>query len=133
MAKVDIKSVFRLLSCHPSAFHLLGFVFGDCFYFDKCMPMGCAISCAYFEMFSTFLHWVVVQRIGLLNVVHYLDNFLFVGPLQTGTCEVLLDAFMEMSCDFGIPLAAEKTEDPGACLTFLGTELDMVALVVCLP
>ena len=59
MAKADIESAFRLLPVHPDSFHLLGFQLDGLFYFDKCLPMGCAISCVYFEAFSTFLEWVV--------------------------------------------------------------------------
>ena len=55
MAKADIESTFRLLPVHPDSFHLLGFQLDGLYYFYKCLPMGCAISCAYFEAFSSFL------------------------------------------------------------------------------
>ena len=57
MAKSDIKSAFRLLPVHPDDFNLLGFTFDGSFYYDKCMPMGCSISCVTFERFSTFLEY----------------------------------------------------------------------------
>lgn len=56
LAKTDIKSAFRLLPISPSAFISLGFYFDGGFYFDKSLPMGCSLSCAYYKMFSTFLH-----------------------------------------------------------------------------
>ena len=59
MAKMDIKSAFRLLKCNPGDFDLLGIQLEENYYMDKCMPMGCSISCATFEKFSTFLHWAV--------------------------------------------------------------------------
>ena len=58
-SKMDVKSAFRLLPINPSDFHLLGFQFDGKFYLDKCLPMGCSVSCATFEKFSTFLDWAV--------------------------------------------------------------------------
>ena len=54
LGKSDIKSAFRLLPVNPDDFELLGFKFKDKFYFDKCMPFGCNISCLTFEKFACF-------------------------------------------------------------------------------
>lgn len=59
LAIADIKSAFRLLPVSPLAFNSLGFYSDGSFYFDKSLPMGCSLPQTYFEMFSTFLHWVV--------------------------------------------------------------------------
>ncbi|CAH2246617.1 PREDICTED: uncharacterized protein LOC100494000, partial [Pelobates cultripes] len=80
MAKVDVEAAFRLLPIHPSCHHLLGCCFEGGFFVDLCLPMGCSISCAYFEKFSTFLEWVVRRESAGGTVVHYLDDFLCVGP-----------------------------------------------------
>lgn len=45
--------------------------------------MGCSVSCAVFDKFTTFSEWVVWDKMALENVVHYLDYVLFSG--QTGT------------------------------------------------
>lgn len=55
LAKCDIKSAFRVLPVFPGDFDLLGFAFEKKKYFDNFLPMGCSISCAAFECFSTFL------------------------------------------------------------------------------
>ena len=49
IAKADIKSAFRIIPVHPDDYHLLGFKFGGQYYYDKCLPMGCSISCKIFE------------------------------------------------------------------------------------
>ena len=59
IGKKDIKSAFQLLPCHPGDFYLLGFEIGSNYYIDKCLPIGCSISCKTFEQFSTFIHWLV--------------------------------------------------------------------------
>lgn len=46
----------------------------------------CSMSCTYFENFSTFLHWVMFFESGQNAVVHYLDDFLFVGPANSDLC-----------------------------------------------
>lgn len=55
MAKMDIESAFRLLPVHPDSFWLLCIYWQGQYFVDCCLHMGCSISCAYFEMFSTFL------------------------------------------------------------------------------
>ena len=77
LVKADFKLAFRLLPVHPADFELLGFQFG--FYMDKAMPMGCSVSCAAFECFSSFLEWALKCRVRLSHVIHYLDDFLFCG------------------------------------------------------
>lgn len=54
LAKIDINSAFRLLPVHPGDNNQLCFMLDGEYYVDKCLPMGCAISCNVFEKFSTF-------------------------------------------------------------------------------
>ena len=79
LAKMDIKSAFRLLHVHPADFDLMGMQFGGKYFIDKCMPMGCSISCSLFEKCSTFLDWLVKFRSGLDSLDHYLGDFIFMG------------------------------------------------------
>jgi hypothetical protein len=62
---LDIKSAFRLLSVHRADFDLLGIFFEEQYYVDKCLPMGCSISCTLFEKCSSFIQWVVSKRTGI--------------------------------------------------------------------
>lgn len=96
----------------------------DLYYYDTCLPMGCSISCHYFEMFSSFLEWVVRFETNSRSVIHYLDDFLFVAPGSSSQCRFLLDTFRYFMQRFGVPLSAEKTEGPTTKLSFLGIELD---------
>ena len=75
MAKADIKSAFRLLPVHPDDFNLLGFFFNGSYYYDKCVPMGCSISCVTFERFSTFLEYCARKVAATDNIIHCLDDF----------------------------------------------------------
>ncbi|KAL8185056.1 UNVERIFIED_CONTAM: hypothetical protein K2H54_036058 [Gekko kuhli] len=42
---------------------------------NKAMPMGYAVACTAFEMFSIFLEWA-----GSSGITHYPDDFFFIGP-----------------------------------------------------
>ena len=71
MAKADIKSAFCVLPVHPEDFELLGFTFEGAFYIDRALPMGCSVSCASFERFSSFLEWELRNKEGLyLSLIH---------------------------------------------------------------
>jgi hypothetical protein len=63
LAKVDMKSAFRLAPVYPGDFELLGMYFNEGYYVDKCLPFGCAISCVGFSKF--FPHfwnsWLVLS------------------------------------------------------------------------
>ncbi|KAM4652048.1 uncharacterized protein O3C94_014383, partial [Discoglossus pictus] len=124
LAKVDIKSAFRLLPIHPVSQQLLGCSILGKFFVDLCLPMGCSISCSFFEKFSTFLHWVLCIKTGLHSVVHYLDDFLFVGSADSADCLSLMQGFKDLAEEFGIPLAVDKSEGPCQVLSFLGIEVD---------
>ncbi|KAM9324247.1 LOW QUALITY PROTEIN: uncharacterized protein PAF06_000260 [Gastrophryne carolinensis] len=133
MAKTDIESAFRLLPVHPDSQYLLGCYFEGGFFIDRCLPMGCSVSCAYFEAFSTFLEWVVKEKSGLSAVTHYLDDFFCVGPADSRVCDLLLSCMLSTFDSFGVPVASEKTEGPRTCMSFLGIEIDSQAGVCRLP
>ncbi|KAJ1106593.1 hypothetical protein NDU88_003994 [Pleurodeles waltl] len=127
MAKADIESAFRLLPVHPSSFHLLGMQWAGQYFYDKCMPMGCAVSCALFETFACFLEWALREGTPPGSSLHYLDDFLFIGRAGSGECKATLSAFEHLSQTLGVPLAPGKTQGPTDCLTFLGIEIDSTA------
>ncbi|XP_053372810.1 uncharacterized protein LOC128546374 [Mercenaria mercenaria] len=131
--KMDIKNAFRLLPIHPKDFDLLGFKFENNYYFDKCLPFGCSISCSTFEKFSTFLEYLVRKKANSKHVLHYLDDFLGGGRASTNESQDLLNKFISCMRQLNVPLAEEKTEGPIEVLCFLGLELDSVNMVVRIP
>ncbi|KAK3108908.1 hypothetical protein FSP39_018419 [Pinctada imbricata] len=133
LAKMDVKSAFRLMIINPGDFDLLGIKFQDEYYIDKCLPLGCAKSCKLWENFSTFLEWYLRKKVGLDTVHHYLDDFLFMGKHDTNECTKLMTEFVTI-CDFiGVPLAHEKTVGPTTKLVFLGIEIDTIEMMIRIP
>ncbi|XP_053380846.1 uncharacterized protein LOC128548992 [Mercenaria mercenaria] len=133
IAKRDIKSAFRLLPIHPDDFHLLGMKVGKSYYFDRMLPIGCARSCSLFETFSSFLHWLIEYLTGINSLDHYLDDFIFGSEKSSGSCMVLIDCVERVYTELGVPIAHEKSVGPTTVLTFLGLDIDTVAMTIRVP
>ena len=131
LAKSDIESAFRLLPVHPDDHHLLGMMWQGHYYYDLCLPMGCASSCKLFEEFSTALEHLIRYHTKSV-ILHVLDDFLFIERTEY-KCKLTLEIFMEIAESIGVPLASDKTEGPATVLSFLGIELDTVEQVSRLP
>lgn len=133
LGKCNIKLAFRLLPVHPGDFELLGFSFQGLYYVDRALPMGCSVTCLVFERFSTFLEWALKFCCGHESIVHYLDDFLVAGPNGSAVCAQLMEGFAHLAKELEVPLAEDKNEGPAQRLTFLGIELDTVAMTSRLP
>ena len=105
---------------YQGEFDLLGFKIGNWYFIDKCLPMGCSVSCSHFERFSSFLHWVTEMESGLHEIDHYLDDFLFAGADKTSNCSKLMNTFTEVCSQLGVPIADDKTEGPSTMINLFG-------------
>ena len=132
IAKSDIESAFRLLPVKKEDYHLLGFQWKGKYFFEKTLPMGCSSSCRLFETFSSALEFLVRHQSGSARVLHVLDDFLFIGS-TAADCQHLLDTFIAIFQETGVPIAKDKTFGPLQCLTFLGIELNCIQQEARLP
>ena len=132
LAKTDIKSAFRIIPIHPNDYPLLGMKWRGHYYYDRCMPMGCSSSCKTFETFSTALEWIARHKLGVDELLHLLDDFLFVSATYI-QCQSNLTRFMCLCNRLGIPIAPDKTFGPSTTLTFAGIELDTIKAEARLP
>ena len=92
--KADLEWAFRLLPLKPELFWLLVIkavnpIMGEeCFFIDKCLPIGHRISCAMFQRFSDALAHIVrfllMKRRGIqyTPLTNYLDDFLFASLIK---------------------------------------------------
>ena len=136
LAKADIQSAFRLIPIHPNDFCLLGIKVSDKIFVDKTLPMGASCAPAYFETFSTFIEWAVSTCVGLGHVRHYVDDFLFASGASvqgSQSCRSVLNCFVDLCAELGVPLAHDKTIEPTTKLTFLGLEINTVSQSVAIP
>ena len=130
---IDIKNAFRLLRVFPGDLDLLGLKIDDKYYINKCLSMGCSISCNIFEKISTFLHWLVEKKSGLSTLDHYLDDFIFAGIENSDQCKTLMNYFLNISQELGIPIADEESVGPVTVLTFLCLEIDTEDMSIRIP
>ena len=79
LAKVDIKSAFRLLPVHPADRNPLVMQWGSSIYIDGCLPFGLHSAPKLFNIMADLLSWIAQQK-GISQILHYLDDFLLIGP-----------------------------------------------------
>ena len=57
MAKVDLKSAFRMVPIQASEWELLGMYWRGQYYIDTCLPFGLRSAPSIFDNFASALHW----------------------------------------------------------------------------
>ena len=133
LAKADIEDAFRLIPIHESDHHLLGFQFDDKLYYDRCLPMGCRMSCNIFERFSSALQHVMQTSFNCSGITHILDDFIFVGPPQCDVTLNHLQSFLSLADNCGIPIKHSKTVYPSTVIVAHGIEINSMAMQAKLP
>lgn len=89
-----------------------------------------AIQCSH--VLADLLEWILLH-LGVSVLLHYLDDYLTMGPPSTQICHQNLRLLIEVCAMLGIPLALEKVEGPSTILEFLGILLDTTCMEARLP
>lgn len=132
MAKVDVKSAYRNIPVHPDDRWLLGMQWGGAVYVDTALPFGLRSAPKIFTAVADAVEWILRSE-GVNFVIHYLDDFLLVGPPNSDECASSLAILLRVFKRLGLPVAVHKLEGPWWCLSFLGFEVDSNAMEVRLP
>ena len=132
MAKVDVKSAFRLCPVRPSEHHLLGMQWQGQYYFDRVLPFGLRSAPFIFNSLAQAVEWLARDR-GVEHVHHYLDDFFVAGAPASDECQHHLSTLTSLCGALGIPLAEDKLAGPTTELEYLGILLDSAALEARLP
>ena len=82
LAKVDIKSAYRIIPVHPDDHPLLGMMWKGALYVDSALPFGLRSAPKISTSLADTLEWRL-KRMGLQQVFHYLDDFLIVARPQS--------------------------------------------------
>ena len=129
--KIDIQSAFYLLPVHPKDRHLTMSWKGEV-YIDHCIPFGLRLAPKLFNTLADLLSWAA-QKAGVSYVIHYLDDYLTIGPPLSQICQHSMDIFTSLWKGLGVPLATDKLEGPATSLSFLGIILDTCRMDIRLP
>ena len=133
LSKTDLENAFRVIPLSPVDYELMGFVIDKQYYYDKTLPQGLSHSCFLFQIFSTSLHWIAENKLGIPGCAHILDDFLFVGPPDYNSCLADLNKFLDMAKVLGVPIKSEKTALPCTTIPFVGIEVDSILMEKRLP
>ena len=116
MAKVDLKSAFRMVPVWHQDWELLGIHWRDHYYVDTCLPFGCRSGPFLFNQFVTAIHWIPAENYQA-NLNHYLDDFFFSLAHQTP-----LNVHSQYrTCYSCVPVAMDKLEGPSTVITYVCT------------
>ena len=133
MAKVDLKSAFRMVPVQRQDWELLGMKWREAYYVDTCLPFGLRSAPYLFNQFAEALQWILQHNYGLQWLIHYLDDYLIVGAPDSHSCGEHLQCFLRVCKLLGFQVAMEKVDGPATVLPFLGLELDSVLQQIRLP
>ena len=111
---------------------MLGMRWNDGVYIDTCLPFGLCSAPKLFNLLADMLAWIARQtRVSFL--LHYLDDFLTIGPPSSPTCQRNLEVLTQICNFLGVPLAFEKVKGPSTILAFLGILSDTTRMETRLP
>ena len=86
LAKMDIESAYRMVPVHPQDRPLLAMQWAGQVFFDTRLPFGLWSAPKIFTAVADALQWVFKKH-GVTWVEHYLDDYINIGPPNSGVCE----------------------------------------------
>jgi hypothetical protein len=133
LVKRDLEDAFRHIPISPLDWPLLGFHWDSTYYADCFLPFGLRTAPYIFNLFAEAFHWILGQALApfFTEVVHYLDDFLFISPPATDW--TVLDTIISTTAEtLGLSIK-EKKNRQGTVVDFCGLEVDTTLYVVRLP
>ena len=107
MAKVDIRSAYRIIPVHPEDRHLLGMRWDGMEYVDAALPFSLRSAPKMFNAVADALEWILLEN-GVRYLWHYLDDFITLGKPSMGEGEFHYRLVLEFCGRLGVPLAEER-------------------------
>ena len=128
LIKLDVEAAYKQVPVRSADWPLLCFKWEGKYYHEVCLPFGLSSSCAKWELYASAMHHFFCTLIGIGEVVHYIDDFLFVIASKV-VAHSQLAAALKLCVDLGVPMSPSKTEGPTTLLTFLGIEIDTLLMI----
>ena len=97
-----------------------------------CIPFHLQSAPKLFKVAADLLQWIAEHN-KVTPPLHYLDDFLTLGPPQSEVCHHNLATLKLLCHRLGVPLALEKLEGPLTSLPFLGIIIDLNHMEARLP
>ena len=132
MAKMDLRNAYRVVPVHPLDQPLIGVKWNGSIYHDSALPFGLRSAPKIFTAVADALAWAMFVN-GTRHFLHYLDDFLFVGPPSDSTTLKSLHLALNTCAQISFPVSHHKTVGPTTNLTFLGIEINTIEGILSLP
>ena len=89
LAKLDLREAYRAVPVHPSDQRLLWVQWRGTYFIDRVLPFGLRSAPKIFSALTDAIMWVMHEK-GVQHALHYLDNFLLLGPPTSQVCRSAL-------------------------------------------
>ena len=132
LAKFDIANAYRAVPVHPADRLLLGLSWRGDTLVDGALSFGLRSAPKLFTAVADALQWAIGRR-GVVHAMHYLDDFLLLGPPNSAECGQALQGSLQLCDRLGFPIAPHKLEGPVSRLSFLGILIDTDRDTLSLP
>ena len=109
LAKMDIKSTYRVIPVYPEDRLLLGLEWEGKVFVEMVLPFGLRSAPKIFNAVADALQWVMISK-GIKAVFHYLDDFITVGAPRSDECRRANHIMLTTCEQLGVPIAHEKCE-----------------------
>ena len=109
LAKIDIEHAFRNIPINPADRKFLGMSWKDWVYVDTVLPFGLRSAPKIFNVIANAIEQILTNE-GVTDLMHYLDNFLFLGSLASQACSNNLKITKSSCNTLGLPLKHKKVE-----------------------
>ena len=133
MAKFDVEAAYRNIPVHPSDRFLLGMRWHGKYYVDLAFPFGLRSAPYLFNSVADMVEWILTHSYQVPDILHYLDDFITVGPPNSPLCAQYLSIAKQVCLTLGLPLHHLKSVGPSSVMVGLGIELDSMAQIARLP
>ena len=102
LVKADIKEAYRMVPVHPDDQPLLAVQWTNRVFIDKALPFGLRSAPKIFSALADAIQWVLCHH-GITNLLHYLDDFIFVAKTSADT-EAQKCTLVDTWLSLGVPL-----------------------------
>ena len=126
LSKLDLKDAYRFVLIYPHDIRLLAISWEGSVYIDRALPFRLRLAprCS-----QTCWHGPSSKMVSPSP----LSGFLFLCPSGTNSSIDPLPVALRVLDSLGIPVASHKVEGPSPVITFLGIQIDTLAMELRLP
>ena len=133
MTKFDVRSAYCNVPVHPSDRYLLYLKWRNQYYVALALPFRLCSTRCIFNSIADMVEWILVDSNHIPPLLHYLDDVITTGPLDSSQCVHNLRTVLTVCKWLGLPLHPGKCEGPAIVLVVLGVDLDSVNQAAHLP